>query len=168
MRVLFTLVGLAVFALIVSGQAALALSCLKPDAAMTYLQADNSDDSYRVVLGKIELLEKPAKRSRNASGQPSPEVLFAKARLTGKQLSKKGFTSGIDEEITVQSVCFASWCGGWPEGSDPQIFFVKQTDQSLTYSSDPCGSWSLYNPSKAEVRQIVKCHQGKSCQPKRR
>jgi len=156
----------AVLALVASP--ALSLSCLPSDAAATYLRAAEAEESYIVVHGQLRFDESKlaewvgiTTEGRVQQGDRSLEI---PARLRGKSLSRTGFDARFDREISLKIACWGPWCGGVGSG-DTYLAFLQKHDDGYTLVADPCSSWLVFPPHKAQMETLTQCIQVRSCKP---
>lgn len=143
---------------------ALALSCLQSTVAGTYRQAQASDDAYVVVLGRLSFNAHGSfpHPSPDVSGPMPPELTKVPARLTGKALSRSGFSSGFDKGITLEVYCLSAWCGTAQNGAEV-LAFVRKEDGQYSLAAGPCGGWKFTAPTPAMLRQAKQCMRGGPC-----
>ena len=144
---------------------ALALSCLPPDVARTYQQADEAEAAYVVVLGRLSFDESKLPVVDMARQQDTPPVTLIPARISGKALSRSGFVTEFDQEITLNARCFGPWCAGASSGTE-YLAFLERTDGGYVLSLDPCGGFGFPQPQAEMVAQAVACFRGESCEPR--
>ncbi|QDC08330.1 hypothetical protein FHY55_03315 [Oceanicola sp. D3] len=163
-----TLAAALAFNAIGAALPASALSCMRPDPVLQYTQARDAEARYLIVHGTLTATQKIRKHKKDLSRRFEPKPIYIKARLQGMQLGRDGFSTPVDVPVTVALACFASWCGGWP-GSDQMLLSVAEgKGGKLTVTSDPCGSQTFHNPTRADLRRVVRCHKGGNCNVKQR
>ena len=142
---------------------ALSLSCMPVDVASSYKEAAASEKRYIVVHGTLRFDEDKLPKVDMARQDQTPPETDIPARLTGKSLSKSGFSTDFDQPITLRAVCLGPWCGG--AGSDTEyLSFLEQTDDGYVLAVTPCGGFDFSEPSEAMLRTVTRCFQGKTCQ----
>lgn len=152
----------ALVVLFVAGPA-LALSCLRPSIANTYAGAAASDATYRLVLGKIDLL--PGQTPRAFNGQSVGEPYTLTARLTGKQGGADGFRRPVAFPVTLEVGCAGPWCGSFPRGE--VLMFVEARGADHVLQLGACPHFAL--PATPEtIVQARQCLAGGRCTPQTR
>ncbi|MEM7470472.1 MAG: hypothetical protein AAF340_03905 [Pseudomonadota bacterium] len=148
--------GLAL--ILASTQPSLALSCLKPDAVRSYLNAVASETRYYILNGSFNF--KPPK----AAALQGVTQSFT-ANFRGDALARLGFKSGFERQINVTLSCAGPWCGQL-DPDQPYIAFVELApDNRLTFTVDPCGSLAFKDPSAQTLKHLEICAQGGACAP---
>ncbi|WP_438959347.1 hypothetical protein [Nereida sp.] len=143
-----------------AGQAQ-ALSCLRADAASTYLKAANSDAQYMVVLGRF-LFDERALKTAAEDMQQSRHARQTPARFSGHYLTKAGFVFPWSSTIGLQADCAASWCGSLQSGAQT-LAFVQTNGVDHTLHLSPCGDTTFVNPNAGDIGTVVACHKGRQC-----
>ena len=138
-------VGLALGVLLCAGPA-FALSCIRPDVATTYERAAEAREIYVVVQGRLTF-DQARVLENDLTGAARPDIEIP-ARLVGTSLSKDGFKTSFQRDISVILQCFGPWCGGAESGAD-YLAFLQRTDKGYALALDPCGSFAFPNPSEA-------------------
>ncbi|WP_135504044.1 hypothetical protein [Roseovarius aestuariivivens] len=149
-------------ALVLCAGPALALSCMRPTVAGSFVRADAAEQIYVVVHGRLQfdeaLIPEP-----DFSRQDPPDTLIP-ARLTGTVLSRAGFETAFDRDVTLKLQCFGPWCGGASAGTD-YLVFVEKTGTEYVVPADPCGSMIFADPTPAQLDQALACLRGEACEP---
>ena len=143
-----------------AGQAQ-ALSCLRADAAATYLKAANSDTQYMVVLGRF-LFDGSALKTAAEDMKQSRQARQTPARFSGHYLTKAGFVAPWSSTIGLQVDCAASWCGSLQSGAQT-LAFVQTNGAEHTLHLSPCGDTTFVNPKADDIGSVVACHKGRQC-----
>jgi hypothetical protein len=145
---------------------ALALSCLAPDVARTYLQLDEAEERYIAVHGVLTFDASKLPKTDMQDQASTPDSTPLPAQLTGQSLSAEGFTTPFDRSITLDVRCFGPWCAGAASGAEI-LGFVELRDSGPVLTLDPCSSTSFPEPDEAMLNTAVRCMQGGACKPER-
>lgn len=65
--------------------------------------------------------------------------------------------------VVVDAICFASWCGGYPETVENMVVFFKQTQTGYRLESNPCGGNYKIAPTPKEIKLLQKCMRRGGC-----
>lgn len=144
-------------------QPAEALSCLRPDIARSYQQADRSKDRYIMVLGTLAF--DPALLPETGAGNTAPTTI--PARLNGQPITPNGFGKPFQRPVTLEISCAGSWCGSVPAGTE-MLMFLRQTAAGYTLDVGPCPGSAFVQPSEETLATARRCLSGGPCQPRRR
>ena len=143
---------------------AVALSCERPSVKRSYAQAQAEASSYVVVAGRLGIKgtqgKKAPKFSRLRGKQPAGSIVSA--TLTGRSLTKKGFTTPFDKPVTLNISCVASWCGSAQNGEEV-LAFVRQEGGQYVIDVAPCGGRVFSNPKPAMLKQAQRCMRRGGC-----
>lgn len=142
---------------------ALALSCLRPSVATTFAGAAASDATYRLVLGKIDLL--PGQIPRVFNGQTAGEPYTLKARFSGRQGGTDGFRRPVAFPVTLDIGCAGPWCGSVPRGEVLMFVEARGADHALELGACPHFALPATPETIAQARQ---CLAGGPCTPQMR
>ena len=129
-----------------------ALSCAPSSPAQAYEMADASASGYSVVVGTFDF---------GASALPKSEAVVS-AVLTGRALTKTGFSAPYSKQLRLEVSCAASWCGSVAP-DHPYLVFVEQADAGLTVALGPCPTVVFPNPSPAVERAMTRCLTSARC-----
>ena len=140
---------------------ALALSCVRPSVERTYSQAQKSSDTYVVVHGRLLFNDRKLPRSGSSSQNP-PKLTKIPATLKGRSLTKAGFATPFDRNITLNVACFGPWCGSAGSGMDV-LAFIKKGKGGYTLAIDACGGEMFANPTGANLKQVASCFKRGRC-----
>lgn len=148
--------GLTAMFLAVLASQASALSCLPPNIARTFNQVNDAPDVYVMGLGVL-----------TATGQ-IPKYKEGKPRHISAQfkavfLGTSGLSAEQDMAVTVDAICYASWCGGFPKTDEKMIAFLKKTGAGYRLESNPCDGHFKIAPSPKEIRLLQKCLKRGGC-----
>ena len=156
----------AALAMLAAGQAA-ALSCIRPDVAAAYTAAAEADESYVVLLGRLDF--RPSRQPPDIDGdvnqpRPAPPV---RADFSGKSLASNGFTREFSAPVMLEPVCWAAWCGGFPVPGQEVLLFARTEGSGgasrVWVELNPCGTQTFDQPTRADIRRVEACHQGGPC-----
>lgn len=152
----------AILAVVVLGSPALALSCLRPDVAQSFLNVQDADETYVIVHGILSF-DQNLIPERDLS-DPDVQDTRLPARFEGTALSKSGFDTVFKRNITVTLQCFGPWCGG--AASDAEyLAFVEKNGADYVMRIDPCGSFVFPEPTLKQIKQAEQCMAGRACTP---
>ncbi len=140
---------------------ALALSCVAPSVERTYEFAQKSSAAYVVVHGKLTFNERKLPREGSTSQNP-PKMTKIPATLSGRSLSKAGFSTPFKQGITLEVSCFGPWCGSGENGMDV-LAFVKKGKGGYTLAIDPCGGEVFVNPEPVKLKKVKTCFKRGKC-----
>ena len=133
----------------VTADAALALSCMKPDAVRLYTQARDSSDLYAIVIGQLQPDAEIAIPEPNPDGSGELELSeTTRVRMSGHVLGESGFARMFDREVDVRVTCLSIWCGA----PDP---YAGST--AISCHADPCCG--------REMTRVKVCGQGRNATP---
>lgn len=142
---------------------ALALSCLPPDPVRDFIQADEAEDIWIVVEGRLNFDSSRLPEQDLARNDAPPETDIP-ARLEGLSLGPDGFSRAFDRDITLRVLCFGPWCGGAEAGRD-YLGFLKREGDGYVAFADPCGNRLYAEPTDAMRDALTRCMRGDVCQP---
>ena len=135
---------------------AVALSCLPPNVARTFNQINEAPDTYVLALGVLTIKGRIPKYKES---QPR-QVL---AQFSGVFLGTSGQSAEQTVPVTVDAVCYASWCGGFPETDEKMIAFLKKTKADYHLQTNPCGGHFKIAPTPKDLRLMRKCLKQGGC-----
>lgn len=158
---------LSVLALVCAPLQALALSCLPPSVARSYLEADAAEDSYVVVKGYLQFDTRALPKTHATKQRKVPQMTHIPARLQGRSLSEAGFKLPFDRQVTLEVACFGPWCGGAPVKSEVLVFVRRDVD-GFAIGLNPCGGFLFVQPKPAQIKQVERCRRGGTCTPQTR
>lgn len=153
----------AALALLLAGPA-LALSCMRPDAARTYQQLDAAEERYIAVHGELTFDETKLPETDLQDQGSTPESTPLPARLRGMSLSPEGFTTPFDRPVTLDVRCYGPWCAGVASGTDV-LGFVELREGGPVLTLDPCYSVTIPEPDQKMLDQVISCMKGEGCEP---
>ncbi|QOL82449.1 hypothetical protein [Pseudooceanicola spongiae] len=131
-----------------------ALSCLAPDVARSFDEAAQSDARYMVLLGTLDR-GTPTVPERDLSNN-SPEVVRLPALVKGLAMTEKGFSSGVEAQITMELGCTGPWCAQLPENGTV-LAFIELTNNGPILRVNACGGHLFANPTKEQVARLESC-----------
>lgn len=144
------------------GAPALALSCMRPDVAVSYQNAAEASEVYIVVKGTLTFNERLLPE-RDLT-QTENKGTLVPARIKGVSLSRSGFDAPFERDITLDVQCFGPWCGGAASGVE-YLAFLQRTGANYVMGIDPCGSFVFPEPTAEQVKQAEQCMAGEACTP---
>ena len=140
-------------ALLAAGQAS-ALSCIRPDPAMTFNHVASVPEPWFILLGELTfdeaLLPEPDLSNPDQSYAPIP------ASFRGKGLTKAGFTSEYVSPVQVQIECAGPWCGSAVSGGEA-LYFVRADSDPATIVASPCGEYVFPDPTPEVIDRLTGC-----------
>lgn len=142
---------------------ALALSCMAPDVAETYLRADAAEEAYVVVDGRIIFDESRLPITDWENQQDTPAQTQIPAQMIGKSLGTGGFKARFEREITLNVLCAGPWCAGARSGA-PVLAFVERSEAGYTLTLGPCGG-DVFTPTPEVLDTVRQCFEGGPCLP---
>ncbi len=154
--------ALFVAALMLCAGPALALSCLRPDVASSFIRANEAEETYVVVHGRLSFDDRLIPEY-DMTRHDRPETRIP-ARLTGFGLSRTGFDLEFDRDVTLLLQCFGPWCGGAVSDAE-YLIFMERTEVGYIVPADPCGSMVFSDPTPAQLDRVARCMAGKACEP---
>ena len=119
---LFPAVALALSVALPAQQAA-ALSCLAPDPLRSLQEAAASDETYRVLLGRLDF----DAEALPVSGPAGPvaglsEAPLVRAEFEGHALGAEGFDTAANGTLAIEPGCLGEVCGNAVPGEEVLIF----------------------------------------------
>ena len=143
-----------------------ALTCLPHDVAAVYQDARDSEDRYMVVLGRMSFDATRLPETDMTDQTNTPPDTRIPARLTGDALSRAGFIHPYDADIVLNVQCFGPWCAGGQERRSGAG--LRQSRRRLPGGDDhPCGGFAFARPTPEMTEQVIACHTGGDCTPRR-
>ncbi|PYE84552.1 hypothetical protein [Pseudoroseicyclus aestuarii] len=156
---LFPAVALALSVALPAQQAA-ALSCLAPDPLRSLQEAAASDETYRVLLGRLDF----DAEALPVSGPAGPvaglsEAPLVRAEFEGHALGAEGFDTAANGTLAIEPGCLGEVCGNAVPGEEVLIF-ARVTEAGMVIDLDPCQGWLQPAPSDAQQAQMAACVSG--------
>lgn len=134
-----------------------ALSCLRPNTAKTFNFYQEAPDSYRLFVGTVKMTGAIPKYVEGKSRT-------AKAIASGRFVGRSGLTKSHILNVTVQTQCVASWCGGFPGAMDKDvIMYIKQSPKGDVIDIDACPGGFGQVATNARVDLLQKCLRKGKC-----
>ena len=109
------MIRIATLLALLAGAPAHALSCLPPDALRLYDNADQSEDFYAIVTGRLQPDGDITIPEVDVSNQKNAEAT-TRVRMSGKVLGSTDFAQEFEREIDVTITCLSN--GWFGEGLD--------------------------------------------------
>lgn len=141
-----------------------ALSCIPPDVARSYGDAEASVNAYVVVYGMLRFDNGKLPKVDWEHQEQTPPQTVILGRLTGHSLSPEGFVTPFDRAVTLLVECYGPWCGG-ANADIPYLAFVEKSQGGYRVALSPCGGFDFPEPTDEMLDQAVQCMRGKTCQP---
>ena len=88
---------------------------------------------------------------------------YLTGRITGKSLTRNGFTNAFSKQINTNVQCYGPWCAGLSQGS--ALVFLKRENGNYLLETNPCGGFAFGDPDDGILNKIKACMQGKRCDP---
>lgn len=146
----------------VTADAALALSCMKPDAVRLYTQARDSSDLYAIVIGQLQPDAEIAIPEPNPGGSGELELSkTTRVRMSGHVLGESGFARMFDREVDVRVTCLSIWCGAPVLGKDV-LAALRVTGGVPVLEIGPCGGLTM-EADQVGIDRLITCHQTGEC-----
>ena len=151
-----------VVAATLTADAALALSCMKPDAVRLYTQARDSSDLYAIVIGQLQPDAEIAIPEPNPDGSGTRDLIATtRSRMSGRVLGETGFSQFFDREVDVQITCLSIWCGAPVLGKD-FLAALRVTGGVPILEIGPCGGLTM-EADQDGIDRLLTCHQTGEC-----
>ena len=141
-----------------------ALSCMAPDVTRSFTWAADAEEAYVILLGTFAFGDVP---SADTGDINAPREVEVDARFEGQFLSSSGFTDAPPLDVTIRLECSGPWCGSMVSDGADVMAFVEQQQNAYVLSVGPCPGSVFYQPSEAELAQVVSCIKGRDCTPER-
>ena len=135
----------------------LGTSCARPGVVRLYEMARDAEEVYYFVKGRVDLTGR--------IGVPIPNSdtpALTEARISGTALTSHGFGIALDQEITIEAHCLASWCGSAEDLTGELFAALQIKDEELTLRIGPCGG-DVAQWSQAAERRLLECHRTGLC-----
>lgn len=140
-----------------------ALSCMETTIEQQFNRAVDASERYSVVAGTLTFDSGKLPQTDWDNQTNTPPKTFIDARITGKALTKEGFTQAYSKNVTLEVQCAGPWCGGARSGIEYLAFInVDQSPPRITASA--CPGHIFAEPSAAQKGSVVACFQAGRCQ----
>ncbi|MBM2575881.1 hypothetical protein JQC91_06160 [Jannaschia sp. Os4] len=150
MRALVLLLALA-------AQPAHALSCLRPEPARTFAEADASPAGYRIARGTLAPPEGWTAPASEDPGAPDRRGYAVEATGALRFATRDGWSAPRPVRVTIEVGCVAHWCGAPPAGE--AVLFLRDAGGTLVLDEAACPMWSF--PATPEVlAELRRCVRG--------
>ena len=143
-------------AMLVAPTTALALSCLRPDPALSFNRAANAAEFYVVVHGAFDFDPNLLPNRMGDTGFAANDVTEVPAHFSGHALGLDGFTVPVEREVALWVECLGPWCGAATPDA-PSLAFVEVIEDGYALTIGPCGGQMFDNPSVAVLDQMTTC-----------
>lgn len=151
--------GLLLACLIASDAAA--LSCVRPEPAVTFNKLKDDPDPYYIMHGTLTFEQSLMPEGVVNETRTPPSV---SAHFVGTGLTNGGFDVPLDRLVTLQPVCYGPWCGSLQSGQS-YLVFARAVADGITLEIDPCGTTTFTAPSQDVLDQMAACMNGAGCLP---
>ena len=149
------LASLLVFSLL--GHQAYALSCVQPNIARDFNWRQGEKETYRIFVGQVKMVGHIPKYREGRKRT-------AKAVATGRFMGRTKLTETRTFELTVNTTCAASWCGGFPGKSEADsILFLQKTPKGDALNIGPCDYGSNEPVTKKKIKLLQRCLKRGKC-----
>lgn len=145
--------SIAALATLAAGPAQ-ALSCLAPDVARSFEEANNAEVRYMVLHGTLDR-GTPTLPEQDLTN-PDPVVQRLPARVRGMALTPEGFSAAVQAQITLELGCTGPWCASLPENGDV-LAFIELTNNGPMLRLSACGGHLFADPTEAQIALIASC-----------
>lgn len=171
MRIGFMFAALFAGVVTVSAAPLFALSCMPMDVASNFRVADEADESYVIVRGRVTVEEQPWELGREDKGTHQFEYKSYIARIDGQVAGRRGFNAAFSEAIEFRQACRL-----WPDlnvcedtgaraaeqDEEDMIYFLRKTEQGYDFTTGDCPG-GVYPATRSNVRQVRRCMAGQDC-----
>jgi hypothetical protein len=144
---------------------AAALSCMRPDPARAFAEAESSERTFAVIHGRFSFDARgmpDGLLTERTPDMPQPDPVISE--FMGHVLGPEGFTESWRGPVILQPVCGGPWCGQLASPVEA-LAFVLVSDDGPTLVLDPCGTRVFTDPSRETLALMVSCMQGGACMP---
>lgn len=173
MRIGFMFAALFAGVVTVSAAPLFALSCMPMDVASNFHVADEAEDSYVIVRGRVTVEEQPWELGHEDKGQYRFEYKSYVARIEGLAAGRRGFNAPFSEEIEFRQACRL-----WPDlnvcedmgmraaeqDAEDMIYFLRKTDDGYDFTTGDCPG-GVHPATRSNLRQVRACMSGGDCRP---
>ena len=143
---------------------AFSLSCIPPDVARTYEDLHAAPEAYMVVHGTLTFDESKLPEADLDNQMDTTPLTKVPARLKGRALSRAGFKTPFDKQITMDVLCLGPWCAGGISGMNIMAF-VESSSSGYTLTLGPCYGY-VFEPTAKALEQAESCMNGADCTPR--
>jgi hypothetical protein len=141
------------------GTQASALSCLRPDPLRDFREAQAAPEPYHVLYGTMAFDPSQAPQGFYEEAEPAPPPVSA--RFEGMALTRNGFTSPVQAEVTLQPTCAGPYCGTFGQGT--VLLFAEVTADGYVVRVGPCGGGAYDTADQAVLDRLTACARGAAC-----
>lgn len=145
-----TLLALSVSAAL--AQPALALSCLPPDPASAFADANAAEEVYVVVKGIFSGGPGP-----RPDGSLNGEARHYGATFTGHTINRDGLAEPISRTATISETCAGPWCSEMQMDTEVLTFLRIEAGSPPHLSVGPCYSNVFFAPTAEQMQAIQQC-----------
>lgn len=128
----------------------------------TLQEVVDSPDGYVAVHGVLTFDTALLPKVDWNAQQNTPPITKIPATLSGKSLTKNGFTSTFRRQITLAVNCLGPWCASAPNDK-PVLAFLKQSRGQLSLSITPCGGHAFFSPKAKALKTVKRCFVSNTC-----
>lgn len=154
------------FAVLLAAGQALALSCVPPDAARAFREADERPELMLMVLGELRFDPASVPTPPGGNGvapQNRPPVSFT-ARFVGHSAQRRGFRKPLDTPVEIRVHCASVWCGSVVPDT-PILTFLEKTGSGYVLDLHPCSGNVIKSPTPQDISVALACLRREACAP---
>jgi hypothetical protein len=142
---------------------AAALSCTPHSVEAAFKQAQDDEARFVVVRGQLDFDAGKLPKVDYNNQDATPAMTRIKARIKGQSLSRTGFSTPFDKQVTLAIACFGPWCANPSSGGEVLAFIELHSDGDVI-ATNPCGGYLFGAPTQATLRSVQRCFVGRSCE----
>ena len=125
-----------------------------PSPSQAFAHADGAPELYVVVEGRVSYDPSDLPQTGDNDAPPLTEV---QGRLSGRSLSRAGFTSPVDMPVTLLVGCAGPWCGTLQQGE--VVAFVRKGDHRWEIDVGACPG-SVFDATPSVRAEVMACMSG--------
>ncbi|WP_121631191.1 hypothetical protein [Tropicibacter alexandrii] len=130
------------------------LSCMRPDLVEAFKEVQADSAEWVIVRGRFSFDESRLPEPMSGKDTTLP------ARIDGKALSRKGFTTPFADDVSVHVTCSGPWCGTLGAGVS-YIAFLRKTGDDYTTVASACPSSLFFHAGKPAEKALTACLRGR-------
>lgn len=154
---------LALILALMAGQAQ-ALSCMRPDLAVTWWEITHAPESYKVLHGTLTFDAGLMPVFDGQSPPPPPGPGPVPAQFSGTHLAGDGTFSGqMERAVVLQPTCAGPWCGGLSRSPMQVLAFAEVQGDALVINLSACGGHVFTDPTPEMLALVGACQRGETC-----
>jgi hypothetical protein len=141
---------------IISATQASALSCLPPNIARSFNNANALPYTYVLAQGFLSPMGRVPKykagKGRNI-----------RTRFNGVLLSSTGKTAQQSFTVTVDTACYGDPCGELPDEKQELVALFRKTAFGYRLQTNPCGGDYKSSPTPKDIHLLQSCLKNGGC-----